>query len=93
MASDDKIGFSSLWAVMTGTVMAMVYIFTTFASAEDVAEVKQLVNNIEVRLIKSDIRELRKQIRDDPDDDELRDELEELIDDLCLMVPEDRECR
>lgn len=89
----EKLGFNSLWTAMTGTCLVVVYMFTTFASASDVQEVGDRIDQIEVRLIKSDIREIRKQMRAEPDNDDLQDELDELIDDLCLMVPEDRECR
>ncbi len=78
---------------MAGTVMAVMYMFTTFASAADVKEVKDQIQNVEVRLIKADIRDVRYQLRRDPDNDDLIEELEELIDDLCLLKPDDRECR
>lgn len=75
----------TVWTMLTGTVMAMVYIFTTFASASD-------VERIEVRLLKQDIREIRRELREYPNDQRLQDALAEAIDELCTVRPEDREC-
>jgi len=80
------INLASIWAALTGTALGVVYMFNTFASAAD-------VERIEVRLVKADIREVRKELREYPDDERLREELEELIDDLCSMKPDDRECK
>lgn len=85
--------FTSLWTVLAGTAVAVVYMFSTFASAADVKEVKDQITVIEVRLIKADIRELRAWIREHPNDDRAKDELEEMIDDLCTLAPKDRECK
>lgn len=46
--------------------------------------------------LKSEIRALRKEIRDETDErmaDRLREELAALIDELCLEAPQDRECK
>ena len=91
--SMEKLGFNSLWTALAGTAVAVVYMFTTFASAADVKEVKDQISSIEVRLIKADIRELRVWIRDHPTDARAKDDLAELIDDLCTLAPRDRECR
>jgi len=88
----EKLSFSSLWTALAGTVLAVVYMFTTFASASDVKEVKEQISTIEVRLIKSDIRELREYLRGNPNDRRAQIDLEELIDDLCTLAPKDREC-
>ncbi len=89
----EKLGFSTLWTALAGTAVAVVYMFTTFASAADVKEVKDQVTSIEVRLIKADIRELRAYIRTHPNEQRAKDDLAELIDDLCQLKPDDRECR
>lgn len=81
-----NVTLATVWAAITGTFTAVVYMFTTFASAAD-------VERIEVRLVKADIREVRRELRNYPDDARLRDELEELIDELCTIKPDDRECR
>ncbi len=77
---------ASVWTALTGTAVAVAYMFTTFASASD-------VERIEVRLLKADLREVRRELRDFPDDQRLQDALEELIDELCTIKPDDRECR
>lgn len=77
---------ASIWAALTGTAVGVVYMFNTFATASD-------VERIEVRLVKADIREVRAELREYPDDERLQEELEELIDDLCTMKPDDRECK
>lgn len=89
----NKMEFNTLWTALAGTVVAVVYMFTTFASAADVKEVKAQISSIEVRLIKADIRELRVWIRDHPSDQRAKDDLAELIDELCTIVPNDRECK
>ena len=88
-----NIGFSSLWTALAGTAFAVAYMFANFASASDVAEVKDQIISVELRLIKSDIREIRKELRNALDDQRLLDELEEVIDDLCLLKSDDRECK
>lgn len=72
--------------MLTSTVLAVVYMFTTFASAAD-------VERIEVRLLKADIREIRRELKEYPDDERLKEYLEEAIDELCTIKPEDRECQ
>lgn len=71
----EKLGFNTLWTALAGTAVAVVYMFTTFASAADVKEVKDQITTIEVRLIKADIRQLRAWIRDHPDDTRAKGDL------------------
>ena len=76
---------ASIWAALVTTGTAMLWLFTNIAWASD-------LERIEVRLLKQDIREIRRELREFPHDERLKDELEELIDELCLIKPEDREC-
>jgi hypothetical protein len=82
-----KVDFNiaSIWAALVTTGTAMLWLFTNIAWAAD-------IERLEVRMIKADIREIRAELREYPDDDRLREELEELIDELCLIKPDDREC-
>lgn len=89
----EKLGFNSLWTAMSGTVLVVVYMFTTFASASDVKEVKDQISAVEVRLIKADIRDLRSYLAANPNDRRAQEDLDEMVDDLCSLVPNDRECR
>jgi hypothetical protein len=43
-------------------------------------------------LLKDAIREIRREIREHPDDESLQDDLDEYIDRLCREHPEDRDC-
>lgn len=85
MAVVDKLNL----ALIAATGSAVIWMFSTFASASD-------VERIEVRLIKQEIRELRRELRDAVDEDYRRAierDIEEAIDDLCTIKPDDRECR
>jgi uncharacterized protein involved in exopolysaccharide biosynthesis len=79
----------SIWAIMAATASGMIYVTTNFASAAD-------VERIEYRLIKQELRELRREL-EAAEDPEMRAriqmDIEEVIDDLCIIAPEDRECR
>lgn len=75
-------------ALIGGTASAVLWMFSTFASAAD-------VERIEVRLLKQEIRDIRRQIRENDDLDVieyLEGDLEEAIDELCMIRPEDKEC-
>lgn len=78
-------GLSSLGTLAAG----MLWLFTNMAWASD-------IQAIEVRLIKQDIREIRREIAAHTEDEAtlsyLQEELEELIDELCTVKPDDREC-
>ena len=43
--------------------------------------------------LKNSIREVRKQLEQNPDDQRLKDELSDLLDRLCKAFQEDRECK
>jgi hypothetical protein len=63
--------------------------FTTFASAAD-------VERIEARLIKQELRELRAELAEAVDSayrEAIMEDIEEAIDDLCMIKPDDRECK
>ena len=73
-----------------GTMAAgMLWLFNNMAWASDITA-------IEVRLIKQDIRELRREAKLHTEDEAtlgyLQREIEELIDELCNIKPDDREC-
>lgn len=77
-----------LWTVLLGTLSGSLWIFNNIAWASD-------VDRIEVRLIVRDLRELREELRneEDPDAaDRLKQYIEELLDDLCRIEPDHREC-
>lgn len=42
--------------------------------------------------LKKEIRELRQILSTDPSNEYLRNALEDLVDELCLIQPDDREC-
>ena len=83
------LNIASIWAALVTTGTAMLWLFTNIAWASD-------IQAIEVRLIKQDIREIRREIAAHTEDEAtlnyLKQELEELIDELCTIKPEDREC-
>lgn len=85
MAITDKINL----VLISSTAGVVVWMFTTFASAAD-------VERIEVRLIKQELRELRKElmtVTDPAHRETLQEYIQEAIDDLCSIKPDDRECR
>ena len=81
-----NINIGSIWAMLSGTVLAVVYLFTTFASAAD-------VERIEYQILKQSIRSIRSELTRRPDDPDLIADLRDAIDALCLIVPTDRECK
>lgn len=84
-----KINLALLWTVLTATLGSSLWIFNNIAWASD-------IERIEIRLIKQDIREIRKEMvlltEDEATLRYLEEELEKLIDELCQVSPEDREC-
>lgn len=86
-----KINLALLWTVLTATLGSSLWIFNNIAWASD-------IEKIEIRLIKQDIREIRREIASYSEDEAtlhvkyLMEELEVLIDELCAVAPEDREC-
>ncbi len=84
-----KINLGLIWTMLTSTVLAVVYMFSTFASAADVEEIKYT-------LLKQEIRELRKELRSETDArirNYLSEDLQKVIDALCRISPKDRECK
>jgi len=84
-----SLNLSLLWSAITGTVVAMLWITTNFASASD-------VERIEYTLLKQEIRSIRRELRDHDSDDRIKqyleDDLQKAIDALCRIEPKDREC-
>ena len=88
MVSLSKLNLGLLWACVAGTASGCFWVFNNIAWAAD-------VERIEVRLIKRDIRDIKRELahEDDPQKrEDLQEELEEMLDDLCEIKPEDREC-
>lgn len=83
-----NVNLGLLWTVAVATLTGSLYLFNNIAWSSD-------VDRIEVRLIKRDLRDLRHDLEHetDPDDrDAIQRDIEELLDDLCELYPEDREC-
>lgn len=83
-----KLNLALLWTVLTATMGSSLWIYNNIAWASD-------VNRIESRLIKRDLRDLRRELEGESDPEERSDierEIEELLDDLCQIEPEYREC-
>lgn len=84
-----SLNLSLLWSAITGTVVAMLWITTNFASASD-------LERIEYTLLKQEIRAIRKELINTDIADKVReyleDDLQDAIDALCRIEPEDREC-
>jgi len=82
--------------MLVGTVMAVAYMFTTFATASDLEDLGDEIGMLDARMIKSQIRDIRSELRhndvDSVTEDFLLEDLEELIDDLCIIIPDDRNC-
>jgi len=78
----------SIWAIMAATASGMIYVTQNFASAAD-------VERIEYRLIKQELRELRRELEEEEDPEwreRIEQDIQEVLDDLCMIAPEDREC-
>ena len=83
-----NINIASIWSALVATGMAMLWLFTNIAWATD-------IERLEARMIKQQLREVRSELRHEDDEQikrEILDEIEELIDDLCEVKPDDREC-
>ena len=78
----------SLWSVVTISLGASLWVFTNIAWAAD-------IERIESRLIKADLRELRRDLdeaQSEETKDRIRNDIEDALDDLCNIKPDDREC-
>ena len=83
-----KINLALLWGAVLSTMSGSLWVFNNIAWASD-------VENIEVRLIKRELRELRYELQREHDPElvhMIEEAIEELIDELCIIRPEDREC-
>lgn len=85
----SKLNLSALWGVLIISIPGSLWLFTNMAWASD-------IERIEVRMIKGDLRDLRKdriEYANNPEVMKLIDEaIDEAIDDLCRVAPDDREC-
>ena len=84
-----NLNLTALWGVVTSTALGVLWMFSTFASASEVQEIKYV-------LLKQEIRELRKDVEAIPDGrakEILSEDLQVAIDALCRIAPQDRECR
>ena len=80
---------TSLWSIVSVTAAASLWVFTNIAWASD-------VERIEARLIKSDLRLMRKELAAAQSEETkrlLREDIEDAIDALCRIEPDDRECK
>ena len=80
---------TSLWSIVSVTAAASLWVFTNIAWASD-------VSRIESRIIKADIRMMRKDLADVQSEEAkrfLREDIEDAIDALCRIDPTDRECK
>lgn len=79
---------TSLWSIVSVTAAASLWVFTNIAWASD-------VERIEARLIKADLRLMRKELVAAQSEEVktlLREDIEDAIDALCRIEPDDREC-
>jgi len=85
----SRVNLMSMWTVIIATLTASLWMFTNIAWASD-------ISRMEARLIKSDLRELRAELKVEDDEsaqERLERDIQEAIDDLCDVKPEDRECK
>lgn len=84
----NKITASLLASLFVSSMGASLWVFQNVAWASD-------IERIEVRLIKRDLRDLRDELRHESDPEaraEIERDIEEALDDLCAIAPDDREC-
>ena len=85
----ENLNLVALWGVVTSTALGVLWMFSTFASASEVSDIKYM-------LLKQEIRELRQAITSEQDPrlrGYLSEDLQKAIDALCRIAPDDRECR
>lgn len=76
-------------SALTSLGAAVLWLFTNMAWASD-------IDRMEARMIRQELRELRKELREATDpsyQQSLREDIQEAIDDLCEVKPDDRECK
>ena len=84
-----KINLALAVTMITSIAIGIAYVFTNFVTVSD-------FNDLNHTFLKGEIREIRKELREEDDPvirEYLENDLEELIDKLCRMSPEDRECK
>jgi deoxyribodipyrimidine photolyase len=89
MPAGGLVNVGLLWAAVVASASGMVYVTTNFASAAD-------VERIEYRLIKQELRDLRRELDHENNEEikeRIREDIEDVIDDLCMIAPDDRECK
>lgn len=87
------INMSTIWTMLVGTVMAVVYMFTTFATASDLQE-------LATDIYYDQYYELRDRIRDLEDEEEVDEQylreterrLERIRSKICAEEPEWERC-
>jgi len=85
----ENLNLVALWGVVTSTALGVLWMFSTFASASEVSDIKYM-------LLKQEIRDLRQAITSEQDPrlrGYLSEDLQKAIDALCRIAPDDRECR
>jgi len=85
----EHINMGTLWTMITGTVIAVLYMFTTFASASDLVDLRK-------DIWYDQYYDTRDRIGNTTDPDylqELRDRLEKLKAQICEEDPEWRPCK
>jgi len=88
----SKVNIMSLWTVVAATLTASLWLFANIAWASD-------IERIESRLIKRDLRDLRAELAlaeeqgRDRAADLIREDIQDAIDALCDIKPDDRECK
>lgn len=73
--------------------VALAWAVTNFVPASTFDEHLTAEERRYVLQLKSDIRNLEKDIRSAPENEGLRDDLAELLDQLCELRPKDRYCK
>ena len=87
------VGLSTIWTMLAGTVLAVVYMFNTFATASDLQE-------LAVDIYYDQYYELRDRIRDLEDEEEIDEQylreverrLERVKAKICYAEPEWERC-
>lgn len=88
----SKVNIMSLWSVVIATLTASLWLFANIAWAAD-------IERIESRLIKRDLRDLRAELvvaqaeNREKAIELLEEDIQDAIDALCDIKPEDRECK
>ncbi len=87
------VGLSTIWTMLAGTVLAVVYMFNTFATASDLQELATDIYYDQYYDLRDSIREIEK--HEDPDEEyvrELERRLERIKAKICYAEPEWERC-